>query len=37
MARAVDALEENPILADLLSGYRLEQRIEDFTLYRRVD
>jgi hypothetical protein len=37
MARAVDALEENPILTNLLSGYQLEQRIEDFTLYRRVD
>jgi 4-amino-4-deoxy-L-arabinose transferase-like glycosyltransferase len=37
MARAVDALEQNPVLADLLAGYRLEQRIEDFTLYRRVD
>jgi hypothetical protein len=37
MARAVDALEENPLLTNLLSGYRMEQRIEDFTLYRRVD
>jgi hypothetical protein len=37
MARAVDALEQNPALADLLSGYRLEHTIEDFTLYRRVD
>jgi hypothetical protein len=37
MAKAVDALTGNPLLQPLLNDYRLETRIEDFTLYRRVD
>jgi 4-amino-4-deoxy-L-arabinose transferase-like glycosyltransferase len=37
MARIVDGLPQNPILAELLQGYQLETTIEDFTLYRRVD
>jgi len=37
MARAVDRLTENPDVLRLLSAYRLDTRIEDFTLYRRVD
>lgn len=37
MGRAVDRLQEDPAVGRLLAGYRLETRIEDFTLYRRVD
>lgn len=37
MARAVDALQHHPTVLRLLDGYRLDTRIEDFTLYRRVD
>jgi hypothetical protein len=37
MGRTVDALQENPLVRDLLKGYRLETRIEDFTLYRRLE
>lgn len=37
MGKAVDALPLNPIVIDLLDGYRLETVIEDFTLYRRVE
>ena len=37
MARIADTLEQNPVLTDLLGDYRLEARIEDFTLYRRVN
>lgn len=35
MARAVDALQQNPDVVQLLDAYRLETRIEDFTVYRR--
>jgi hypothetical protein len=37
MARVVDALPAAPAIQHLLGGYRLEARIEDFTLYRRAD
>lgn len=37
MARAVDDLPSNPIVVEMLAGYRLDTQIEDFTLYRRVD
>jgi hypothetical protein len=37
MGRAVDHLPEEPAVARLLSAYRQEAQIEDFTLYRRVD
>lgn len=37
MGKAVDALPFNPVVIELLDGYRLETQIEDFTLYRRVD
>jgi hypothetical protein len=37
MGRAADALQEQPAVVQLLRGYRLEIRIEDFTLYRRID
>ncbi len=37
MGRAVDRLPEQPPVARLLAAYRQEARIEDFTLYRRVD
>ena len=36
-ARIIDALPERPVVAELLSGYKLEATIEDFTVYRRVD
>ena len=37
MARTVDSLPQDPMVAALLAGYRLETTIEDFTLYRRAD
>ena len=37
MGRAVDAIQEEPLVADLLRGYRREADIEDFTVYRRAD
>ena len=37
MAAQVDALPQHPGMRQLLSGYRLDATIEDFTLYRRVD
>ena len=37
MGQAVDRLQDDPAVLRLLAGYRLETRIEDFTLYRRVD
>jgi Dolichyl-phosphate-mannose-protein mannosyltransferase len=37
MGRTVDALQENPLVRDLLRGYRRETQIEDFTLYRRLE
>ena len=37
MGRAVDAIQEEPPVADLLRGYRREADIEDFTVYRRAD
>ena len=37
MGRAVDQLPEAPSVARLLTAYRQEARIEDFTLYRRLD
>jgi hypothetical protein len=36
-ARIIDALPERADVAELLSGYRLEATIEDFTVYRRID
>ena len=36
-ARIIDALPERAEVAALLSGYRLETTIEDFTVYRRID
>jgi hypothetical protein len=35
MGMAVDRLQEAPEIAQLLDAYRLETRIEDFTVYRR--
>lgn len=37
MGVAVDALQQDPLVRRLLRGYRLETRIEDFTLFRRAD
>ena len=37
MAKSADALPDRPRVQALLSGYRLETQIEDFTLYRRSD
>jgi Dolichyl-phosphate-mannose-protein mannosyltransferase len=37
MARAVDGLPDDPLVASLLRHYRLDARVEDFTLYRRAD
>lgn len=37
MAQAVDALERHPAVRQLLEHYQFETRIEDFTLYRRLD
>ena len=37
MAKTADALPHHPGVQALLSGYRLETQIEDFTLYRRSD
>jgi hypothetical protein len=37
MGKTVDNLTSNPDVARLLSGYRLEKQIEDFTLYRRIE
>lgn len=37
MARAVDGLPVNPLVAPLLRGYTLDTVIEDFSLYRRAD
>ena len=34
VARAVDALPEQPMIRRLLTAYDLDTRIEDFTLYR---
>ncbi len=36
-ARIIDALPERAEVAELLSGYKLETTIEDFTVYRRID
>jgi 4-amino-4-deoxy-L-arabinose transferase-like glycosyltransferase len=36
-ARIIDDLPQRAEVAELLSGYRLEATIEDFTVYRRVD
>jgi hypothetical protein len=36
-SRIIDALPERAEVAELLSGYRLEATIEDFTVYRRID
>ena len=36
-ARIIDALPERAEVAELLSGYKLEATIEDFTVYRRLD
>ena len=35
MAQAADRLTSEPAVQALLSAYRLETQIEDFTLYRR--
>jgi len=35
MGRAVDALQDHPLIRTLLAGYVKETTIEDFTLYRR--
>ena len=37
MAKSADALPDDPRVLELLKSYRLETRIEDFTLYRRSD
>jgi hypothetical protein len=37
MAKAVDHLLDDPTIATLLADYRLETRIEDFTLFGRLD
>ncbi len=37
MGKAVDALQADPEIVRLLSAYRLETTIEDFTLYRLID
>jgi 4-amino-4-deoxy-L-arabinose transferase-like glycosyltransferase len=37
MGRTVDALRTQPDVVRLLGGYRLEQQIEDFAIYRRID
>jgi hypothetical protein len=37
MGVAVDHLQQDPDVLRLLAAYRLETRIEDFTLYRRAD
>jgi hypothetical protein len=37
MGRAVDRLPDDPAVAGLLTAYRRDAQIEDFTLYRRVD
>jgi hypothetical protein len=37
MGQAVDRLQQAPVIAGLLSDYRREIQIEDFTLYRRAD
>jgi hypothetical protein len=37
MGRAVDGLQQLPDVVGLLGSYQLDTRIEDFTLYRRVD
>jgi hypothetical protein len=37
MGRAVDRLPEDPAVAQLLTAYRQETRIEDFTVYRRLE
>ncbi|HET9268209.1 MAG TPA: glycosyltransferase family 39 protein [Vicinamibacterales bacterium] len=36
-ARIIDALPQRAEVAELLSGYKLEATIEDFTVYRRID
>ena len=37
MGKTVDALQDDPRVRELLKGYRLEEQIEDFTLYRRLE
>lgn len=37
MARAADALPDSPAVRDLLDDYELENRIEDFTVYRLIE
>ena len=37
MGVAVDALQDDPEVRRLLAAYRLETRIEDFSIYRRLE
>jgi hypothetical protein len=37
MGKTVDALQQDPAVVRLLSRYRFETQIEDFTLFRRAD
>jgi hypothetical protein len=37
LGRAVDSLPGDPSIVRLLASYRLETRIEDFTLFRRIE
>jgi hypothetical protein len=37
MGRLADGLPQDPQVGELLGKYRLDARIEDFTLYRRID
>ena len=37
MGKAVDSLTEHPAVVRLLEGYRLDARIEDFSLYRLIE
>jgi hypothetical protein len=37
MGQAADRVEQEPVVTELLSAYRRDIQIEDFTLYRRTD
>jgi hypothetical protein len=37
MGRATDALQEHPLIVQLLQAYRRDAQIEDFTLYRLIE
>ena len=37
MGQQVDALQQQPVVVELLAGYERAAEIEDFTVFRRVE